>query len=128
IEKLEEDGLAAPSVQLGGITLDAEELLGLLRETTEELGQVLAALPGGRRDTEQRLVDKRTFMQGFDREAKWTARLLEAAFRLAGQDQLAGRVRRTVRRSTEVVEIEMPEIEMPEFPEAKVAEPALVGA
>ncbi|MCB1036970.1 MAG: hypothetical protein KDD47_24295, partial [Acidobacteria bacterium] len=128
IGKLEAEGLTAPSLQPRGVTVDAEELLGLVREPTEELGAVLEELSNANRDTEQHLVDKLRSMNAFDREATWTARLLEAAFSLAGEEELASRVRRTVRRSTEDLEAELPEVELPEIQLPEIELPAVPGA
>ncbi|MCH9647626.1 MAG: hypothetical protein K0U98_05260 [Deltaproteobacteria bacterium] len=100
VERLEQGAMEALGPHMAGVAFDSERLLVLLRATTEELGAVLAELAAADRQAEGRSVAKTTSMAAFDHEAKWTARLLEAAFSLAGEVELAARVRRTARSSS----------------------------
>ncbi|MCB1033702.1 MAG: hypothetical protein KDD47_07705 [Acidobacteria bacterium] len=120
--RLEQGNLAKLGAQRRGVAVDPEELQAELREAADELGAMLTEISAADRKSEALVVAKKASLEAFDQQARWAARLLEGAFGLAGQVDLAVRVRRTVRRNAS----EEPVIELPEA----VDEPELapVGA
>ncbi|MCB1036985.1 MAG: hypothetical protein KDD47_24370 [Acidobacteria bacterium] len=74
------------------------QLSAALEKASAELFEVIVAVAESKRSREQRLLAKLASRRLFDREALWTARLLEGAFGLAGQEGLARRVRKLVRK------------------------------
>lgn len=82
----------------GGITLDIGDLKAQLAEGIARLDRALKDVARESRETEALLTRKARLQASHDRAFSATAGALESLFRLAGQDELASRVRPSRRR------------------------------
>lgn len=100
VKLLREPVAAEPSKKIRGVDLDRVEMA---EDLETSLGRLLAArtqLQRTRKAADGTLVVLNAAKQGFDRTFPWVAGNLESLFRLAGEVDLADRIRTSTRRVT----------------------------
>lgn len=96
--RLEQDGLELPPSRLGGIRLDLKAVAADLRSKLERLRAVLAAQKQALRISQETRKEKNRAKESHERLLLWSARTLEGYYQLAGEHELAERIRPATRR------------------------------
>ncbi len=91
---------AAPAKKVTGVTFDFEAVAIGLEDGLVEVRGTRAGLKRARKSADKALVAKQGAMDEYDLVFPWVARTLESLFRLAGEHELADRIRRSLRRVT----------------------------
>ena len=106
-ENLERSDLTLPTARFGA-ELPVASLLKPVKTKLEKLRRSVTAVDRERKEAEIAQVEKDRAAEYYDLLLLWGARMLEGLFTMAGEDELAGRVRPSTRRPgrTEAVEKE----------------------
>ncbi len=91
---------AEPAKKVTGVTFDFEAVAAGLEDGLVEVRGTRAGLKRARKSADKALVAKQGAMDEYDLVFPWVARTLESLFRLAGEHELADRIRRSLRRVT----------------------------
>ena len=97
---LREPVAAKPSQKIRGVELDFEEMAGDLEGSLERLVEVRTELQRTQKAADGTLVALNAARSAFDATFPWVAGNVESLFRLAGERELADRVRTSRRRVT----------------------------
>ncbi len=89
-----------PSSKVGGVGVDFQAMAGDLESGKTQLIEVRAELVKARKKADATRQTTKLAIKEFDRVFLWIARSLEGLFRLAGEDELADRIRTSLRRVT----------------------------
>ncbi len=100
VKLLSEPAAATPPQRLRGVRLDLEEIAGDLQESLEDLLDTRTLLENTQKAIDASRIDLNRAKKEFDKTFPWVGRNLESLFRLAGEDELADRIRAAVRRIT----------------------------
>ncbi len=96
--------LREPEVALAPVVEGGEELLdtmaGRLETGLENLSEVRVDLDQARKAVSETVIARNKAIEEYDRVFPWVARAFESYFRLAGETELANRIRTSVRRVT----------------------------
>ncbi len=127
IKNLEKSGLDLPKPRFGeGLPID--ELTKPIRDATKQLRASITDTNRERKEAEVAQVEKDRSAVYYDMLLLWGARMLEGFFTLAGEDELAARVRPSVRRpgNTEEIAEEEEQAQVSEAPDepAPTSDPA----
>jgi hypothetical protein len=98
VGRLGQPGLVLPTPNVGGIHLDAVGMAADLRHHADRLRAVLAAQQRERRVAQETRKEKNRAKDRHDRLLLWSARTLEGYYQLAGEQELAERIRPATRR------------------------------
>ena len=116
IGRLEQPGLELPPHDIGGVQLDLENLAADLRAKVERLSAVLAAQQRALRVAQETRKEKNRAKESHERLLLWSARTLEGYYQLAGEQELAERIRPATRRLGRPVSPETPDTTGEETP------------
>jgi hypothetical protein len=107
---------ANPTTELGspgfGLQLDPTTVVGEFQGEYQELRDLLSELQSENRRSDATVIAKQAAMEDYDKQFRWIAGCLESLYHLAGQHELAERVKPSTRRSGRTqadVEAEDPE-------------------
>lgn len=109
ISRLEQAGPELPPIRIGGILLDLKALAAALRAKVERLSAVLAAQQRALRVAQETRKEKNRAKDSHERLLLWSARTLEGYYQLAGEQELAERIRPATRRLGRPVSPETPD-------------------
>lgn len=98
VERLRTDGLTLPAMRLPGLTFDPAAAAGALDPALERLRAALRAVSREAKEAEDTLIRKNRALDAFNTTFRGVAGTLESLFRLAGEPDLADRVRPSSRR------------------------------
>lgn len=98
------DSLRNSDESLGtlGIDVDTSALADQLQPALDGLADAVDTMAAEEREAEASLVKRDKVLAGWQRTYRSVARILEGVYRMAGADELADRVRPTIRRATGV--------------------------
>lgn len=98
----------------GGLSVDTGQLADAIEPLQQELSDKLVELAGEEREAEALLVEREEILEEWETVYRSVARMLQGAYRLAGEDELADRVRPTVDRArgAEPPEDDEPEVDV----------------
>ncbi|MGM0558395.1 MAG: hypothetical protein ACQEVA_18565 [Myxococcota bacterium] len=96
------DSLRNTSQSLGtlGIDIDTTTLADQLQPALDGLTDAVDTMATEEREAEATLVERDKVLERWERTYRSIARILEGVYRMAGEDDLADRVRPTIRRAT----------------------------
>lgn len=117
LERLRDPQLALPRHQLFGVTVDAGELVKNFQPVVDELRSALDEVDEKNREAQVTQSEKDKAMAELQQAFAASIRLLESLAELAGEPELAEKVRPTRRRRSAAKEEETPD-EAPAEPEA----------
>lgn len=100
VKLLREPAAAEPSKKIRGVELDREEMAEDLKENLGKLLDARTQLQRTRKAADGTLVELKAARKRFDKTFPWVAGNLESLFRLAGEFELADRIRTSTRRVT----------------------------
>ncbi len=101
VKLLRQPEAAEPAKKVPGVTFNFEEVATGLEDGLEELRSTSSSLKQARKSADKALVAKQGAMDEYDLVFPWVAHALEGLFRMAGEDELADRIRRSLRRVTD---------------------------
>ncbi|MCP3959801.1 MAG: hypothetical protein GY719_18285 [bacterium] len=95
---LREPVVDPPTLELNGVQVDFDELANDLEPVRREYGDLLDAIDRTQKEAQGALVAKNEAIDEYDRVFGWVTRAFESLFSLAGMEELARRIRPSVRR------------------------------
>lgn len=96
----------------GGLSVDTGELANDIEPLQQELSDKVVELAGEEREAEALLVEREEILEEWERVYRSVAHMLQGAYQLAGEDELADRIRPTIDRASGA---EPPEGDEPEL-------------
>jgi len=102
------DGTDRPGPRFEGMTFDPEPWKKKIQESLAGLGEVLENIATEEREAEQTLTAKRQAIEKYDEVLSKTASLVSAMLRIAGEDELADRVRPVKSRPGQISDPDVP--------------------
>ncbi|MEM7349288.1 MAG: hypothetical protein AAF657_00685 [Acidobacteriota bacterium] len=89
-----------PELAVGGVDVNLGNMAGRLEAGMEQIRQVRGRFNRARKAAGESLILRNKAIEEFDQVFPWVARTLESLFRLAGETELANRIRSSVRQLT----------------------------
>ena len=124
VTQLRAPGLELPDAAVGGIRVEPEDLAADLETHSEGLRSVTSGLLLTRRAADQTRKDKNRAVAEHQQQLLQTSRILEGYYVLAGETELAERIRPATRRSGRPLSSEEPTSGEPGTDEPATEEPA----
>ncbi len=122
VKLLRDPAIEAPSVKAGGVAIDFAAMAESLETGRAEIVRVGELLASARKAADQTVIEKRKATAAFDAVFPWAAQTVEGVFRMAGERDLADRIRTARQRVTRNQGVEETETAEPADPAA--GEPA----
>lgn len=98
------DSLRGAGESMGtlGLDVDTAKLADKLQPALDGLADAVDTMAAEDREAEAALVERNKVLEDWERTYRAVARILEGTYRLAGEDELADRIRPTMRRASGV--------------------------
>ncbi len=100
VKLLREPEIELPTVVVDGVEVTLDTMATSLESGLQNLDGVRGQLETARKAVNETVIARNKAIEEYDRVFPWVARALESYFRLAGEIELANRIRTSVRRVT----------------------------